>query len=332
LRIDSVVWVAGGDTLPGRAILGALRRRGFTAVANFTEGEPDLLDEAATEAFLRRVAPGHVFLAAGRSGGIGENSARPASLMLHNLRVTLSVVRGALACGARRLLHVGSSCGYPRDCAQPMAPASLWTGPLEPTSGPYAVARLSGAVLCAACRREYGSDFFSVIPPSLYGPGDDFSAETGHVVPALLRKMDEAKRAGEPFVTLWGTGRPRRELLFADDFGDGALFLMERYGGEGPVNVGGGEAVSVAELAGKVSRVVGYGGELRFDASKPDGAPVKVLDASEVAALGWRPSTTLDSGLAAAYRAYLAEREGEGPGGGKGGGGGTTGPVREEEA
>jgi GDP-L-fucose synthase len=176
------------------------------------------------------------------------------------------------------------------------------------------MARLSGLSLCRAYRSEHGADFFAAIPPALFGPGDDFSAEAGHVVPALLRKMDDARRDGAPFVEVWGTGRPRRELLYADDFGDGALFLMERYRGAGPVNLAGGETLSVAEIAALVREATGYGGELRFDASRPDGAPLKTLDASEVAALGWRPATPLREALRATYAAYLAERDGTGAG------------------
>ncbi|MCL5884732.1 MAG: GDP-L-fucose synthase [Deltaproteobacteria bacterium] len=306
MKFDSRICVAGGDTLIGAAILRRLLIQGYKEAINRREPEPDLTDGAETEAFFARYVPEYVFLAAGKSGGIQENMARPAELMRDNLLVTTSVVHAAWKTGVRKLLYLASSCSYPRNSPQPMAVGSLMSGPLEPTNEPYAMAKMAGVSLCRAYRLQYGADFFSVFPANAFGPGDDFRPESSHVIPALLRKMHEAKMAGAPFVDVWGSGRPRREFIYSDDLADSCIYLMQKYDRPGPVNVGGGTTVSIGELAALVQEVVGYRGVLRFDSSKPDGMPLKSLDSGELAAMGWQPATPLREALATTYDWFLS--------------------------
>ncbi|MEX0701712.1 MAG: GDP-L-fucose synthase [Planctomycetales bacterium] len=303
------IFVAGGDTLVGGAIVRRLRDGDYTAIL----GEPDLRDPAAVEAFFREHRPEYVFLAGGRSGGIGMNRAHPAELMLDNLRIDYAVIDAARRHGARRLLYVAPPCVYPRDCPQPMRVEHLLSGPLEPTNEAYAVAKLAGIKLCQACRTEFGVDFRVGITANPYGPGEDFSLENSHVIPALLRKMHEARERGAASVEIWGTGRARREFLFADDVADGCLCAMRITGGDAIINLGGGSLVSIADLAERIRAVVGYGGGLRFDASRPDGMPEKTLDGSRLAAAGWSRRTNLDAGLRATYEWYLSQVADTGP-------------------
>ncbi|PWB68339.1 MAG: GDP-fucose synthetase [Deltaproteobacteria bacterium] len=305
MKADSRIFVAGGDTLIGAAILRRLAASGHEGIVNGREPDPDLADGARTMAFFERNAPEFVFHAAGRSGGIRENIDRPAELMRDNLLVAESVVHAAWKCGARKLLYLASSCSYPRACPQPMSVGSLMSGPLEPTNEPYAMAKLAGVSLCSAYRAQYGARFFSVFPANAFGPFDDFRAESGHVIPALIRKMHEAKVAGRPFVEVWGTGKPRREFVYADDLADACIFLMRNYDRPEPVNAGGGETFSIGEIAELIREAVGYRGLIRFDPSKPDGMPLKSLDAGELTAMGWRPATPLREALATTYEWFL---------------------------
>ncbi len=268
-------------------------------------GEPVLSCPFETEEFFARTTPEYVFLAAGKSGGIRANQARPAELMRDNLLVECHVVHAAWKYRARKLLYLASSCSYPRDCPQPMRVGSLMTGPPEPTNEAYAVAKLAGISLCRAYRVQHRANFVTAIPANVFGPGDDFDPEESHVVPGLIRKMHEAKAAGLPFVDIWGTGTPRREFLYVEDLADACIFLMRAYDGPGPINIGGGTDVTIRRLAETVREVVGYGGDLRFDPSRPDGMPSKGLDAAELLALGWRARTPLRAALAATYEAFL---------------------------
>jgi len=296
------IWIAGGRSLVGAALGRVLARAGGpTAV---TGPEPDLLDRRAVDRFVARTRPDFVVVAAGPSGGIGANQRRPASLMHDNLLVACHVLDAARRHGVRKLLYLGSSCAYPRDAAQPMAASSLLTGPLEPTSRPYAMAKLSGLVLCEAYRRQHGARFVAAIPADVYGPDDVFSVEDSHVVGALVRRMVEAERSGAPALELWGTGAARRDFVYADDVAEACLVVLAAYDGEEPINLGTGGDVAIRTLAETLREVTGFGGELRFDASRPDGAPRKGLDGAALAALGWRPRTSLRDGLEATVAAY----------------------------
>jgi GDP-L-fucose synthase len=302
---DAPVYVAGGDTLAGAALLERLRADGCRNLAGAPPGEPDPTDAGQVEDFFARARPEYVVVAAGRSGGIGLNQRRPAELMWHNLLVAAHVIACAHRYGVVKLLYLASSCAYPRHAAQPLHVESLLKGPPEPTSLPYATAKLAGWQLCDAYRRQYGSRFVTAIPANPFGPHDDFSAEGGHVIPALMRRAHEAKRRGEPVLTVWGTGAPRREFLFARDLADACLFVLRHYDGREPINLGGGAELSIAETARAVADVVGYRGRLEFDAAKPDGAPLKALDWGPLRALGWRPAVAFRAALAETYDWFL---------------------------
>jgi GDP-L-fucose synthase len=299
------IYVAGGDTPLGASLLERLRRAGHHNVVGAPPDEPELTCAGQVEDFFAEARPEYVFVAAGRSGGIALNRARPAELMLDNLLSASHVLDTAHRHGVRKLLYLASSCSYPREAPQPMGVASLLAGPPEPTNLAYATAKLAGWQLCAAYRRQYGAPFVTAIPANPFGPHDDFGPESGHVIPALIRRAHEARQNGEPTLTVWGTGAPVREFLYAPDLADACLFVMGRYDGEAPINLGGGETLSIAEAARAVAEVVGYTGELVFDASKPDGMPLKVLDSRPLRALGWRPSTDFRTALAQTYDWFL---------------------------
>ncbi len=305
------IWIAGGDGMLGSALERRLRADGHVLLLGTGAAAPDLRDPAAIDAFCARERPEYVFLLGGRSGGIARNQREPADLMLDNLRVETSVVPAAHRHGVRKLLYLAAACIYPRECEQPMRPAQLGSGPLEPTSEAYAMAKWAGLVLCAAYARQHGSPFFVAIPANPFGPGAATRAEDAHVVEALLRRMHEARARGDREVVVWGTGRAIRDWLYIDDLADACVFLMERYAGEPPINVSGGEPTSVAELAQRIRTVVRFEGDLRFDTSRPDGAPRKVLDGEPLRRLGWQPRVSLDAALAATD-AWLREQADEG--------------------
>ncbi len=298
------VFVAGHRGMVGAAVERALVRAGAAVLTAPWPGV-DLRRQAQTEAWLADARPDAVVLAAARVGGILANDARPAEFLYDNLAIASAVIEGAHRAGVGRLLFLGSSCIYPRAAPQPIVESALLSGPLEPTNQWYAVAKIAGVKLCQAYRRQYGCDFVSALPCNLYGPGDRFDAEGGHVIPGLMRRMHEAKRAGRASLAVWGTGRPRREFLHVDDLAAAAVRVLERYAREEPINIGAGEDVTVAELAGHVRDVTGYAGTLTFDPSKPDGTPRKLLDVSRMRALGWRPGIGLREGLADTYRWFL---------------------------
>jgi GDP-L-fucose synthase len=302
---SACIYVAGGATLVGAALLERLRDAGYRRLAGVPPDEPDLTDARQVEDFFAEARPEYVFLAAGKSGGIRANQTRPAELMLDNLLATAHVIDAARRHGAVKLLYLASSCSYPRHAPQPLRVGDLMTGPPEPTSAAYATAKLAGWQLCAAYRQQYGANFVTAFPADAFGPHDDFSRDGGHVIPALVRKAHEAKVRGEPELTVWGTGTPQREFIYSRDLADACLFVMRRYDGPGPINLGGGTDLSVAEAARAVAEVVGYRGRLRFDASKPDGMPLKALDSGPLRALGWRPSTDFRSALAETYDWFL---------------------------
>ncbi len=307
MRKTSVIFVAGGETLIGAAIVRVLRQQGYQRVY----GEQlDLANAMAVDSFFARHRPEYVFHAGGRSGGIAANTKRPAELAYDNLLGSVHVVHAAHTFAARRLLYLASSCSYPRLCPQPMREEDLLTGPLEPTNEAYAVAKLAGMKLCQAYRQQYGDEFLVGIPANAFGPGDDFSPEDSHVIAALIRRFHEAKLRGDPLVSIWGSGRPRREFIYVDDLADACLFVMEHYrdlaahGACSPVNLGGGTDLSIAALAEKIRDVVGFAGRLEFDATRPDGMPLKALDSSKLLALGWRPTLAFDDALRRTYESF----------------------------
>lgn len=309
------VYVAGHRGLVGSAILRALGRHGFRNIVTRSRSELDLRDRDAVWRFFEAERPEHVYLAAAKVGGIQANASYPVDFLEDNLYIELNVISAAHAFGVKKLLFLGSSCIYPRLAPQPIREEYLLTGPLEPTNQPYAIAKIAGIELVQAYRRQYGAPFISAMPTNLYGPGDNFDLETGHVLPALIRKMHEAKVRGQETVTVWGTGTPRREFLHVDDLAEACLFLMERYDDEVPINVGTGEDLSIGELAGLIRDIVGFRGQIVFDASKPDGTPRKLLHVTRIVALGWKAHIPLREGIEMTYRWYLSSHGAtEGPG------------------
>ncbi|NBC14307.1 MAG: NAD-dependent epimerase/dehydratase family protein [Gammaproteobacteria bacterium] len=297
------VWVAGHTGLVGRALVRRLDGTGC-ALLTVDRAGLDLRRQTDTEAWLAAARPDAVFLAAATVGGIAANQARPADFLYDNLMIAANVIEAARRTGVARLLVLGSSCIYPRLASQPMAEEALLDGPLEPTNQWYAVAKIAAIKLCQACRRQYGSDFIAAMPTNLYGPHDNFDPERGHVLPALLRRMHEARQAGAESLDVWGSGRPLREFLHADDLAEACVFLMERYSGEEIVNIGSGEELRIADLARLIAKVIGYRGALRFDPGRPDGAPRKLVDSTRLRAMGWAPAIPLSRGIEELYAWY----------------------------
>jgi GDP-L-fucose synthase len=309
------IFVAGHRGMVGSAIVQALQRHGHGDLVTRTHADLDLAEQAAVRAFFQAERPAQVVLAAARVGGIHANDTYPAEFIHENLAIQANVIHEAWRAGVERLLFLGSSCIYPRLAAQPMREEALLTGPLEPTNEPYAIAKIAGIKLCESYNRQYGTDYRSVTPTNLYGPGDNYHAEDGHVIPALIRRFHEARVAGAPQVAIWGSGTPRREFLFVDDMAEACVHVLgldrETYRRHtqpmlSHINVGTGEDLTIRELAETVGRVVGYAGAIVTDPTKPDGAPRKLLDVSRLARLGWKARTPLAEGLAIAYRDFLA--------------------------
>ena len=302
------VWVAGETGMVGRALL---RKLQGVEILSAPHGTLDLTDQAATFSWIKKNKPDAIYMAAAKVGGIGANSTYPADFIRDNLAIAQNVIEGAHRADVQRLLFLGSSCIYPRDAEQPIKESSLMTGKLEPTNESYAIAKIAGLKMCESYRAQYGRNYISAMPTNLYGPYDRFDTENAHVIPAMMMKFDQAKRAGASHVTLWGTGKPLREFLHADDLAAALIVLMERYNGTGPVNVGSGEEVSIATLAQMLKDVTGFEGAIAFDASKPDGTPRKFLDSSKIRSFGWKPEIGLEEGLWRTYQWYaVPKREG----------------------
>lgn len=320
----SRIYVAGHRGLVGSAILRKLAAEGYSNILVRTHAELDLTDQATTRAFFESERPEYVFLAAAKVGGILANSSYPAEFIHQNLAIQTNVIHESWRTGVKRLLFLGSSCIYPRDCPQPIKEEYLLTGPLEPTNRPYALAKIAGIEMCWSYNRQYGTQFLAAMPTNLYGPGDNYDLETSHVIPALIRKFHEAKVGGVDNVVVWGSGTPRREFMYSEDMAGACTYLMnlsdttlEKLLGsvESPegrmnpplINIGLGEDVSVAELAALVGDVVGFYGHIVFDATKPDGTPRKLLDVGRVSKLGWSAKIALVDGVRLAYEAFLRE-------------------------
>ena len=297
------IYVAGHRGMVGSAIVRALKARGYDNLLLRTSKELDLRDNRRVAEFFAETKPDYVYLAAAKVGGILANSTFPAEFIYDNLAIQTNVIHHAYVHGVRKLLLLGSSCIYPRDSPQPMKEEYLLTGPLEPTNEWYAVAKIAGIKMCQAYRRQYGCDFIAAMPTNLYGPNDNFDLQTAHVLAALLRRFHEAREQGTT-PTLWGTGAPRREFLHVDDCADACLFLMDRYSDAMIMSVGAGHDIAIAELAAQVAEVVGYRGDMQWDRAKPDGMPRKLMDSSRIAALGWKPATSLADGLRRTYSWY----------------------------
>ena len=316
MDMTAPIYVAGHRGLVGSALVRQLAAQGYRNLLTRSHAELDLADPVAVEAFFAAERPRYVFLAAAKVGGIHANATYPADFIRDNLAIELNVISAAYRHGVERLLFLGSSCIYPRDCPQPIREAYLLTGPLEATNSAYAIAKIAGIELCRAYQRQHGARFLAAMPTNLYGPGDNYDLQNSHVLPALIRKMHEAKTRGAEQVVVWGTGTPRREFLYSDDLARACLFLMTlddaRFealltdpAAPALVNIGCGTDLSIAEPAAITARVVGFSGRLCFDSSKPDGTPRKLLDIQRIQALGWQPTVALAEGIAQAYQDFL---------------------------
>jgi GDP-L-fucose synthase len=305
---SSRIYVAGHGGLVGSAIYGRLQTEGYANLIGRRSSELDLTRQADVEAFFSKEKPEYVFLAAAKVGGIMANNTYPAEFIYRNLMIQNNIIHSSYMNGVKKLLFLGSSCIYPKFAPQPMKEEHLLTGELEPTNEPYAVAKIAGIKMCQSYNRQYVTDYISVMPTNLYGPNDNFDLETSHVLPAMIRKFHEAKVGGKPSVEIWGTGTPRREFLYIDDLADACVYLMERYDDSGIINIGVGEDISVRDLALLVKKIVGYSGDIVYDASKPDGTPRKLLDVSRLRSLGWRAQTSLEEGIRRTYDWYCGNR------------------------
>lgn len=306
---DARIFVTGHRGMVGSALVRRLQAGGYTNILTRSRTELDLLDQRAVQAFLAEEKPDYIFIAAARVGGIQANNIHRADFIYQNLMIEANLIHGAHLAGVQRLMFLGSSCIYPRDCAQPIREDALLTGPLEPTNEPYAIAKIAGIKLAESYNRQHGRQYISVMPTNLYGPNDNYDLANSHVLPALLRKAHEAKLRGDAEYMVWGTGRPMREFLYVDDLADACVFLMAQ-GYDGPlVNIGTGTDVTIRELAETVMQVVGFEGRIVFDDSKPDGTPRKLLDVSRLAGLGWTAKTALRDGIRLAYEAAPFFRE-----------------------
>jgi GDP-L-fucose synthase len=316
VKSDSKIYVAGHRGLVGLALLRALKNARHTRLITRTHAELDLTDALSVKNFFETEQPEYVFLAAAKVGGILANDTFPAEFIHENLAIQTNVIHEAWRGGVKRLLFLGSSCIYPRDCPQPIREDYLLTGPLEPTNRAYAIAKIAGIEMCWSYNRQYGTRFLAVMPTNLYGSGDNYDLQNSHVLPALIRKMHEAKKRGTTEVVVWGTGKPKREFLYSEDMADACLFLMNlseedflslttHHSSPPLINIGCGEDLTITELAELVAKTVGFEGALKFDTSRPDGTPRKLLDVGRLFSLGWRPTIPLDAGIKAAYLDFL---------------------------
>lgn len=315
-NLNKRIYVAGHRGMVGSAIVRALRQRGYTNIVTRTHAELDLTDQAQVRDFFRQEKIDEVYLAAAKVGGIHANNSYPADFIYQNLMIESNIIHQAWAHGVTKLLFLGSSCIYPRLAAQPITEDALLTGPLEATNEPYAIAKIAGIKLCESYNRQYGTDYRSVMPTNLYGPGDNYHPVNSHVLPALIRRFHEAKLNGDRSVAIWGTGTPRREFLYVDDMADASIYVMEldsvAYQSNtepmlSHINVGVGEDVTIREAAEIVRKVVGFEGEIEFDTTKPDGTPRKLMDSGKLARLGWKPRVTLLDGLEKTYGCFRNE-------------------------
>ncbi|QJD85208.1 GDP-L-fucose synthase family protein [Cohnella herbarum] len=312
MQKDSRIYIAGHRGLVGSAIRRRLEASEYSNIITCSSQELDLRDQHAVNRFINNQKPEYVFLAAAKVGGIGANNTYPATFMYDNLAIQTNVINAGKENNVKKLLFMGSSCIYPKFAQQPIKEEYLLTGLLEPTNEPYAIAKISGIKMCEVYNRQYGTNFLAVMPTNLYGINDNFDLSNSHVLPALLRKFHEAKRANLPFVEVWGTGKPRREFLYVDDLADACVFLMENFGWQEigtHVNIGTGEDITIAELANTVKNIVGYKGDIKFNSSMPDGTPRKQLDVSSINRLGWKATTPLEAGIRQTYEWFISRND-----------------------
>ena len=306
MKINSKIYIAGHNGMVGSAIKLALNLAGFNNVIGKSSKELNLCDQKAVSLFFEENKPEYVFLAAAKVGGIYANDTEPADFIYQNLMIQTNVIDAAYRFGVKKLLFLGRSCIYPKLARQPIKESELLSGYLEPTNDAYAIAKIAGIKMCQSYNKQYGTKFISLMPTNLYGPNDNYDLGTSHVLPALIRKFHEAKKNNSEYVEIWGTGSPKREFLYVDDLAAACLFLMENYDGSEIVNVGVGQDLTIKELALHIKKIVGFDGELKFDRSKPDGTPRKLLDVTKLKKLGWEAKIDLDTGLKLAYKAFLA--------------------------
>ncbi|AYA78056.1 GDP-L-fucose synthase [Bacillus sp. Y1] len=305
---NSKIYVAGHRGLVGSSIYNALIKEGYSNLVVKTSSELDLRSKQDVDVFFEEEKPEFVFLAAAKVGGIVANNEYPADFIRDNLLIQTNVIDASYRNNVKKLLFLGSTCIYPKLAPQPLKEEYLLTGELEPTNAPYAIAKIAGINMCQSYNRQYGTKYISAMPTNLYGPNDNFDLHTSHVLPALIRKFHEAKQQNTPFVEVWGTGTPKREFLYSEDLAEACLFLMENYNENEIVNIGVGDDISIKELAEKVKSIVGYQGEIKFDTSKPDGTPRKLVDVTRINNLGWKASTSLEEGLTKAYNWFLENK------------------------
>jgi len=301
MNLKDRIYIAGHQGLVGSALVRNLRAKGFTQILTQDRSKLNLLNQAAVNRFFEESKIDYVFVAAAKVGGILANSSYPADFIYENLTIATNIIHAAYENKVKKLLYLGSSCIYPKDCPQPIREEHLLSGPLEPTNEAYAIAKIAGLKLCEFYRSQYGQNFISAMPTNLYGPFDNFHPQNSHVLPALIRRVHEAKQSNAKQVTVWGSGKPVRELLFVDDLAEGLAILMEKYESGEVVNVGTGQGLTISQIANHVKEVIGFKGSLIFDKTKPDGTPKKVLNIDKISQLGWVPSTSLDKGIRLTY-------------------------------
>jgi GDP-L-fucose synthase len=309
MHLNSKIYVAGHNGMVGSAIFRLLQKKGYTNLIKRTSKELDLRNQSETDNFFKEEQPEYVFLAAAKVGGILANNNFRAEFLYDNLMIEANVINASLRYGVKKLLFLGSSCIYPKFAPQPLKEEYLLTGELEYTNEPYAIAKITGIKLCEAYRDQYGAHFISVMPTNLYGIGDNYHPQNSHVLPALIRRFHEAKNEKKDSVTIWGTGQPRREFLFADDLADACLFLMLQYDQKEIINVGSGTDHTITELAEMIKRIIGFEGEIVYDTTKPDGTPRKLMDSSRIYDLGWKPAIGLKEGIQQAYNDFLTNQK-----------------------
>jgi GDP-L-fucose synthase len=304
MKLSSKIYIAGHNGMVGSAIWRKLKSKGYTNLIGQTSLELDLLNQQLVSDFFEQKKPDYVFLAAAKVGGILANDKFRADFIYENLQIQNNVIHQSYVSGVNKLLFLGSSCIYPRNCSQPMKEEFLLTGELEQTNEPYAIAKIAGIKMCENYSKQYGCNFISVMPTNLYGPGDNYDLESSHVLPALIRKFHEAKISKAEYVDIWGTGKPKREFLYVDDMADACIYLMKNYNEKQFINIGCGEDISIRGLALMIKKIVGFEGDLKFDKSKPDGTPKKLLDMSKLFGMGWLPYNSLEDGIKETYSHY----------------------------
>lgn len=305
MELNSKIFVAGHNGMVGSAIVRRLEELGYNNIITLNRSKLNLLDQSEVDNFFRKVVPEYVFLCAAKVGGINANKNKKADFIYENLMIQTNIIKSSYSYDVKKLLFLGSSCIYPKFCNQPIKEEYLMSGELEPTNDAYSIAKIAGIKMCQSYNEQYGTNFISAMPTNLYGPNDNYDLENSHVLPAMIRKLHEAKIEGKEFVEVWGTGTPKREFLYVDDLADACVFLMNNYSGSDIINIGTGQDVTIAELVVGISKVVGYEGSINYNTDMPDGTPRKLLDVSKLESLGWKYNTSLKDGIEKTYKDYV---------------------------